>query len=107
MATWQTTEDALHSPNPPKEPPKTIGTPTQIFTTACSSPIGLSLCSWNANGLLRKYAELRIFIEKHSPDVLLIQETHLRPSHTTSISQTTYAIEMTESQKERVPQVEL
>ncbi|GFT57712.1 putative RNA-directed DNA polymerase from transposon X-element [Trichonephila clavipes] len=51
-----------------------------------SSPIGLSLCSWNANGLLRKYAELRIFIEKHSPDVLLIQETHLRPSHNFNIA---------------------
>ncbi|GFW56181.1 nucleic-acid-binding protein from transposon X-element [Trichonephila clavipes] len=73
-------------PKPPKEPPKTIGTPTQIFTIACSSPIGLSLCSWNANGLLRKYAELRIFIEKHSPDILLIQETHLRPSHNFNIA---------------------
>ncbi|GFU16756.1 probable RNA-directed DNA polymerase from transposon X-element [Trichonephila clavipes] len=51
-----------------------------------SSPIGLSLCSWNANGLLRKYAELRIFIEKHSPDILLIQETHLRPSHNLNIA---------------------
>ncbi|GFV49259.1 putative RNA-directed DNA polymerase from transposon X-element [Trichonephila clavipes] len=51
-----------------------------------SSPIGLSLCSWNANGLLRKYAELRIFIEKHSPDILLIQETHLRPSHNFNIA---------------------
>ncbi|GFV12845.1 putative RNA-directed DNA polymerase from transposon X-element [Trichonephila clavipes] len=51
-----------------------------------SSPIGLSLCSWNANGLLRKIAELRIFIEKHSPDIFLIQETHLRPSHNFNIA---------------------
>ncbi|GFX26794.1 probable RNA-directed DNA polymerase from transposon X-element [Trichonephila clavipes] len=51
-----------------------------------SSPIDLSLCSWNANGLLRKYAELRIFIEKHSPDILLIQETHLRPSDNLNIA---------------------
>ncbi|GFV57873.1 probable RNA-directed DNA polymerase from transposon X-element [Trichonephila clavipes] len=51
-----------------------------------SSPIGLSLCSWNANGLLRRNAELRIFIEKHSPDIFLIQETHLRPSHTFNIA---------------------
>ncbi|GFU11704.1 methylmalonic aciduria type A homolog, mitochondrial [Trichonephila clavipes] len=53
-----------------------------------SSPIGLSLCSWNANGLLRRNAELRLFIEKHSPerDILLIQETHLRPSHNFNIA---------------------
>ncbi|GFX55702.1 hypothetical protein TNCV_3427731 [Trichonephila clavipes] len=51
-----------------------------------SSPIGLSMCSWNANGLLRRNAELRIFIEKHSPDILLIQETHLRPSHNFNIA---------------------
>ncbi|GFV83592.1 probable RNA-directed DNA polymerase from transposon X-element [Trichonephila clavipes] len=42
--------------------------------------------SWNANGLLRRNAELRIFIEKHSPDIFLIQETHLRPSHTFNIA---------------------
>ncbi|GFU75268.1 probable RNA-directed DNA polymerase from transposon X-element [Trichonephila clavipes] len=48
--------------------------------------MGLSLCSWNANGLLRKIAELRIFIEKHSPDIFLIQETHLRPSHNFNIA---------------------
>ncbi|GFW38246.1 probable RNA-directed DNA polymerase from transposon BS [Trichonephila clavipes] len=50
------------------------------------SPIGLSLCSWNANGLLGKLAELKIFIEKYSPDLLLIQETHLRPSHNINIA---------------------
>ncbi|GFW65495.1 probable RNA-directed DNA polymerase from transposon X-element [Trichonephila clavipes] len=37
-------------------------------------------------GLLRKIAELRIFIEKHSPDIFLIQETHLRPSHNFNIA---------------------
>ncbi|GFT16588.1 putative RNA-directed DNA polymerase from transposon X-element [Trichonephila clavipes] len=51
-----------------------------------SSPIGLSLCSWNANGLLKRRIELRIFIEKHSPDITLIQETHLRPSHSFNIA---------------------
>ncbi|GFX84177.1 putative RNA-directed DNA polymerase from transposon X-element [Trichonephila clavipes] len=50
------------------------------------SPIGLNLCSWNANGLLRRRVELRIFIEKHSPDIFLIQETHLRSSHTFTIA---------------------
>ncbi|GFX64134.1 hypothetical protein TNCV_2090321 [Trichonephila clavipes] len=51
-----------------------------------SSPIGLSLCSWNANGLLKRRIEFRIFIEKHSPDIILIQETHLRPSHSFNIA---------------------
>ncbi|GFX36391.1 probable RNA-directed DNA polymerase from transposon X-element [Trichonephila clavipes] len=50
------------------------------------SPIGLSLCSWNANGLLGKITELKIFTEKHSPDLILIQETHLRPSHNINIA---------------------
>ncbi|GFW38622.1 probable RNA-directed DNA polymerase from transposon X-element [Trichonephila clavipes] len=50
------------------------------------SPIGLSLCSWNTNGLLSKLTELKIFIEQHSPDLILIQETHLRPSHNINIA---------------------
>ncbi|GFT01441.1 hypothetical protein TNCV_3215361 [Trichonephila clavipes] len=50
------------------------------------SPIGLSLCSWNANGLLSKLTELKIFTEQHSPDLILIQETHLRPSHNINIA---------------------
>ncbi|GFW03458.1 probable RNA-directed DNA polymerase from transposon BS [Trichonephila clavipes] len=41
---------------------------------------GLSLCSWNANGIKRKFFEFKLFIEKHSPDIILLQETHLRPS---------------------------
>ncbi|GFW55108.1 probable RNA-directed DNA polymerase from transposon X-element [Trichonephila clavipes] len=41
---------------------------------------GLSLCSWNANGIKNKLFELKIFVEKHCPDIILIQETHLRPS---------------------------
>ncbi|GFW46069.1 probable RNA-directed DNA polymerase from transposon X-element [Trichonephila clavipes] len=50
------------------------------------SPIGLSLCSWNANGILSKLTELKVFIEQHSPDLILIQETHLRPSHNINIA---------------------
>ncbi|GFU79579.1 probable RNA-directed DNA polymerase from transposon X-element [Trichonephila clavipes] len=41
---------------------------------------GLSLCSWNANGIKRKIFEFKLFIEKHNPDIILLQETHLRPS---------------------------
>ncbi|GFT06836.1 putative RNA-directed DNA polymerase from transposon X-element [Trichonephila clavipes] len=41
---------------------------------------GLSLCSWNANGLLSKISEFRLFVEKYDPYILLIQETRLRPT---------------------------
>ncbi|GFV05602.1 probable RNA-directed DNA polymerase from transposon X-element [Trichonephila clavipes] len=47
--------------------------------------IGLKLCSWNANGILNKISEFKIFVEKYSPDLVLLQETHLRPSHTLNI----------------------
>ncbi|GFU83947.1 hypothetical protein TNCV_3852691 [Trichonephila clavipes] len=50
------------------------------------SPIGLSLCSWNTNDILSKLTELKFFIEQHSPDLILIQETHLRPSHNINIA---------------------
>ncbi|GFV94215.1 probable RNA-directed DNA polymerase from transposon X-element [Trichonephila clavipes] len=46
---------------------------------------GLSLCSWNANGLLSKIFEFNLFVEKYDPDILLLQETHLRPTHNTNI----------------------
>ncbi|GFX76071.1 probable RNA-directed DNA polymerase from transposon X-element [Trichonephila clavipes] len=47
--------------------------------------IGLKLCSWNANGILNKISEFKTFVEKYSPDLLLIQETHLRPHHNINI----------------------
>ncbi|GFX15121.1 uncharacterized protein TNCV_2480351 [Trichonephila clavipes] len=47
--------------------------------------IGLNLCSWNANGILNKIMELKIFVEKYSPDLILMQETHLRPKHNINI----------------------
>ncbi|GIX68003.1 hypothetical protein CEXT_299591, partial [Caerostris extrusa] len=37
------------------------------------------LCSWNANGLLNKISDLLVFADPHSPDVILVQETHIRP----------------------------
>ncbi|GFV24461.1 probable RNA-directed DNA polymerase from transposon X-element [Trichonephila clavipes] len=43
--------------------------------------IGLSLCSWNAKGILSKINEFKLFVEKYSPDIILIQETKLRPIH--------------------------
>ncbi|GIY04742.1 putative RNA-directed DNA polymerase from transposon X-element [Caerostris extrusa] len=42
-------------------------------------PTKLTICTWNANGLLAKIDELKHFLETYSPDILLIQETHLRP----------------------------
>ncbi|GFS73365.1 hypothetical protein TNCV_4712351 [Trichonephila clavipes] len=48
--------------------------------------IGLSLISWNANGILNKILEFKLFVEKSSPDVILIQETHLRPVHKFSVA---------------------
>ncbi|GFX64561.1 probable RNA-directed DNA polymerase from transposon X-element [Trichonephila clavipes] len=47
---------------------------------------GLSLCSWNANGLLSKIFEFKLFVEKYDPDLILVQETHLRPTHNTNIN---------------------
>ncbi|GBO46048.1 hypothetical protein AVEN_9138-1 [Araneus ventricosus] len=35
---------------------------------------------WNENGILSRRAELQDFINKHSPDIILLQETPLRPS---------------------------
>ncbi|GFW14325.1 probable RNA-directed DNA polymerase from transposon X-element [Trichonephila clavipes] len=46
---------------------------------------GLSLCSWNANGILNKIIEFKLFEEKYDPDILLVQETHLRPTHNINI----------------------
>ncbi|GIY57559.1 hypothetical protein CEXT_38731 [Caerostris extrusa] len=37
------------------------------------------LCSWNANGLLNKISDLQVFADQHSPDVILVQETHIIP----------------------------
>ncbi|GFT92339.1 putative RNA-directed DNA polymerase from transposon X-element, partial [Trichonephila clavipes] len=37
------------------------------------------LASWNANGIKSRIVEVRDFIDKHHPDVFLIQESHLGP----------------------------
>ncbi|GFV38316.1 hypothetical protein TNCV_2653211 [Trichonephila clavipes] len=55
------------------------------MTMISPKSIGLKLCSWNANGILNKISEFKIFVEKHSPDLALIQETHLRPHHNINI----------------------
>ncbi|GFW54504.1 probable RNA-directed DNA polymerase from transposon X-element [Trichonephila clavipes] len=40
---------------------------------------GFRLASWNANGIKSRIVEVRDFIDKHHPDVFLIQESHLGP----------------------------
>ncbi|GFQ68769.1 hypothetical protein TNCT_160221 [Trichonephila clavata] len=40
---------------------------------------GLRIASWNDNGVSSCKIELQDFINKHSPDIILIQEPHLRP----------------------------
>ncbi|GFV19637.1 probable RNA-directed DNA polymerase from transposon X-element [Trichonephila clavipes] len=46
---------------------------------------GLPIFSWNANRVGSRIVEIRDFIDKHSPDIFLIQETHLRPEHSFKI----------------------
>ena len=38
----------------------------------------LKLTQMNANGVENKKAELEVFLQKHSPDIICISETHLR-----------------------------
>ncbi|GFY09381.1 RNA-directed DNA polymerase from mobile element jockey [Trichonephila clavipes] len=46
------------------------------------SCFGFRLASWNANGIKSRSVEVRDFIDKHHPDVFLIQESHLGPGDT-------------------------
>ncbi|GFY46740.1 putative RNA-directed DNA polymerase from transposon X-element [Trichonephila inaurata madagascariensis] len=57
------------------------------FTTLSmiKSFFGLSIFSWNADGVRSRIVEIRDFVDKHSPDILLLQETHLRPEHSFKI----------------------
>ncbi|GFX98075.1 hypothetical protein TNCV_4907241 [Trichonephila clavipes] len=56
-----------------------------------TSYFGLKIASWNANGVRSRTVELRDFIDKHHPDIILIQETHLGPGDTLHIPNfTTY-----------------
>ncbi|GFV58689.1 RNA-directed DNA polymerase from mobile element jockey [Trichonephila clavipes] len=43
-----------------------------------SSFFGLSIFCWNADGVRSHIVEIRDFIDQHSPDIFLLQETHLR-----------------------------
>ncbi|GFU09367.1 putative RNA-directed DNA polymerase from transposon X-element [Trichonephila clavipes] len=50
-----------------------------------NSFFGLTIFSWNADGVRSRIVEMRDFIDKHAPDLLLLQETHLRPEYSFSI----------------------
>ncbi|GFS55243.1 probable RNA-directed DNA polymerase from transposon X-element [Trichonephila clavipes] len=50
-----------------------------------NSLFGLSIFSWNADGVRSRVVEMHDFIDKHSPDLFLIQETHLRPEYSFNI----------------------
>ncbi|GIY11832.1 hypothetical protein CDAR_367531, partial [Caerostris darwini] len=45
----------------------------------------LNIAFWNANGIKKRKIELHDFIINHSPDLLLIQETHLQPQDNFSL----------------------
>ncbi|GFR13151.1 piggyBac transposable element-derived protein 4 [Trichonephila clavata] len=52
---------------------------------------GLRITSWNANGVRSRIVELHDFIDKHNPDLILLQETHLGPGDTLQVpNYTTY-----------------
>ncbi|GFU77374.1 putative RNA-directed DNA polymerase from transposon X-element [Trichonephila clavipes] len=44
------------------------------------------MVTWNANGLRSRMWELRDFVNKYKPDVISLQETWLRPSHTIALA---------------------
>ncbi|GFT55962.1 hypothetical protein TNCV_402551 [Trichonephila clavipes] len=46
----------------------------------------LLMVTWNANGLRSRMWELRDFVNKYKPDVISLQETWLRPSHTIALA---------------------
>ena len=41
----------------------------------------IRILQWNCNGVRRKHAVLKNFLEKQKIDIALIQETHLNPYH--------------------------
>ncbi|GFW98478.1 probable RNA-directed DNA polymerase from transposon X-element [Trichonephila clavipes] len=46
----------------------------------------LLMVTWNANGLRSRMWELRDFVNKYKPDIISLQETWLRPSHTIALA---------------------
>ncbi|GFU22670.1 putative RNA-directed DNA polymerase from transposon BS [Trichonephila clavipes] len=59
------------------------------------------IAAWNANGVRLRIVELRDFINKHSLDIILIQETHLRPG--VSIRVPNYTLYRNDRQNQNTP----
>uniref|UniRef100_A0A2L2YZE0 RNA-directed DNA polymerase from mobile element jockey n=1 Tax=Parasteatoda tepidariorum TaxID=114398 RepID=A0A2L2YZE0_PARTP len=38
------------------------------------------ICHWNAGGLRPKINDLKIFCQQYNPDIILLQETKLKPN---------------------------
>ncbi|GFS85280.1 putative RNA-directed DNA polymerase from transposon X-element [Trichonephila clavipes] len=65
------------------------------------SRFGLRIAALNANGIRSRIVELRNFINKHSFDIILIQETHLRPG--VSIRVPNYTLYRNDRQNQNIP----
>ncbi|GFQ84340.1 hypothetical protein TNCT_541711 [Trichonephila clavata] len=46
----------------------------------------LLMVTWNADEVKSRMCELRDFVNKYNPDVISLQETWLRPSHTLALA---------------------
>ncbi|GFT83991.1 hypothetical protein TNCV_680181 [Trichonephila clavipes] len=46
----------------------------------------LLMVTWNAYGVRSRICELRDFVNKYKPDIITLQETWLRPSHTLALA---------------------
>lgn len=46
-----------------------------------NTPLALRLVSWNTSCLPTRIAELREFVSRHEPDIILLQETKLKPNN--------------------------
>ncbi|GFV15294.1 hypothetical protein TNCV_4897071 [Trichonephila clavipes] len=71
--------------SPPALPPKGVA---RSFNKAqkMNTLQRLLMVTWNANGLRSRMWELRDFVNKYKPDVISLQETWLRPSHTIALA---------------------
>ncbi|GFT57411.1 probable RNA-directed DNA polymerase from transposon X-element [Trichonephila clavipes] len=65
------------------------------------SRFGLRIAAWNANGARSRIIELRDFINKHSLDIILIQETPLRLG--VSIRVPNYTLYRNDRQTQNIP----
>ncbi|GFT87534.1 hypothetical protein TNCV_3759751 [Trichonephila clavipes] len=46
----------------------------------------LKIVSWNVDSILNKIPEFENFVNSHDPDLIVLQETNLRPCHSLNTS---------------------